>query len=51
MTTSELADQAENAAIAQYLALRALWWPCWGRNTVVAPLRPRRRPPGGGGGR
>ena len=30
-TAQERADQADCAAIERYLALRAAFWPCWGR--------------------
>ena len=30
-TAQERADEADCAAIERYLALRAAFWPCWGR--------------------
>jgi hypothetical protein len=35
------ADLAENEALARYLALRALWSPCWGVHPREAPRRRR----------
>jgi hypothetical protein len=29
-TDQQRADAAEGQALARYLALRALWFPCWG---------------------
>jgi hypothetical protein len=45
MQRQELADRAEEAAIARFLAIREVFWPCWGAKAEprVAVKRNRRR--------
>jgi transposase len=45
MQRQELADRAEEAAIARFLAIREAFWPCWGAKAEawVAIKRHRRR--------
>lgn len=41
-TGQNQADRDEQVSIARYLALRALWAPCWGAGPKHLPRRSRR---------